>query len=297
MKKTNQELHPTFSMTDRLYFEKFAIYKRTVSAKFEHPLLKKSVCHKFHIGTLEQYQNPEEFKKRLNDFGHNIDKTDRTEELNSFKVLLKDRQNYFLFEIWDGKKTLPPYYAAMYIRDCFFDPYFEPSKVNNLNWFDYIKSCNEEISGYIYEENLHPSCMFDLFKFFHDFGFAIYEWLNKEHAEYIDEPLDSKSLDEYRRKLERLKEPAMRNYALAVLQSVFQSAYKNREMGQCQFCGRFIDYVKNKRFCSLNAEKRDCGKKARNKRHYQKNKEKIIPKAIRTNHELRAFYKEKNIKK
>jgi len=292
-----QELGPTYSLTDRLYFDEFAIYKRTISANFRHPLLKKDVCHKFHIGTLEQHKNPEEFKKRVKDFGFNIDKGDKTEELKLLKVIPKDRENYFFFEILDGDKKLPLYYAAMYGRDCFGDPYFEPPKPGDLHWTDYIKSCHEEISGYIYDQAIHPSCMYDLFQFFHDFGFYIYEWLDKENPEYIYEPLDSRWLDECRRKFGKIKEPTMRNYALAVVQSVFQKAYQDHAIMQCQYCNRYIDYVKNKRFCSLNSEKRDCGKKARNKRHYQRNKERIIPKAISVNKELRAFYKEKGIKK
>lgn len=297
MTQPNNELHPVYSLSDRLYFGQFAIYRRIISANFEHPLLKRTVCHKFHIATLEQYKSPKEFEKRLKDFSFHIDRTDRTQELKLLNVSIRDRQNYFFFEVLDGKRTLPLHYTAIYTRDCFDDIVDKSSISKTLSWIDYIKACNDEISGHIYEQTIHPSCIYDLFQFFHDFGFTIYEWLDKENQNYIDEPLDPLWLNKCHREFKKFKEPSLRNYALAVLQSVFQLAYKNKEATQCQFCGHYIDYVKNKRFCSLASEKRDCGKKARNKRHYERNKEKIIPKAICTNKELRAFYKEKGIKK
>ena len=297
MTQLNKELQPVYSISDRLYFGQFAIYRRTISANFEHPLLKRTVCHKFHIATLEQYKSPKEFEKRVKDFGFQIDKTDRAQELKLFNVPSRDRQNYFFFEIIDGKKNLPLYYAAMYTRGCFEDQVTQTSILKVLNWMDYINACNNEISGYIFEQSFHPSCIYDLFQFFHDFGFDIYEWLDKESPNYIDEPLDSHWLNKCHREFQKIKEPSLRNYTLGVLQSVFQLAYKNQEVTQCQFCGRYIDYVKNKRFCSLASEKRDCGKRARNKRHYAKHRDKILPKAIRTNKELRAFYKEKGVKK
>lgn len=284
-----------YSISDRLYFNEFAIYKRTISANFVHPILKKTVCHKFHIATLEQYKNTQEFKERVKTFGFNIDKTDRTEELKLFQVALKNRQNYFFFEVLDSKKQLTLYYATMYTRDCFDDLSTNPK---DTIWADYIKSCHDEIAGYIlYDQAIHISCLYDLFNFFHEFGFDVFEWLNKESPEYVDEPLGIRWFNEWSRNFKKIKEPAMRNYALAVLQSVFQKEYQDHKIMQCQFCNRYIDYEKNKKFCSLNLEKRDCGKKARNKRHYQRNKEKIIPKAIRINKELRTLYKAKGIKK
>lgn len=291
--------NPTYSITDRLYFGEFAIYKHTITAHFEHPLLKKNVCHKFHLGTLERHKDPAQFKKRVKDFGWMIDKTDRTEELQLFNVPLKDRQNYFFFEIYDGKKKLPLYYASMYTRDCYpdLDHKMSREEVQDIPRVKYIHDCERELSFCIYEEAMHPSCMMDLFSFFHEYGFYFFEALNVDSPEYEDEPEDPKWLDKYRRSFKKMKEPAMRNYALAVLDSVYQRANDRKEVIQCQLCDRYIDYVRNKRFCSPISEKRDCAKKARNKRFYKKNREAILPKARKSTREQRETYKKYGVKK
>jgi len=46
-------------------------------------------------------------------------------------------------------------------------------------------------------------------------------------------------------------------------------------VGRCGHCGALFRYRKGKRFCSRKSEGRDCGKAARNKRHYQRNRQQI----------------------
>ena len=48
-------------------------------------------------------------------------------------------------------------------------------------------------------------------------------------------------------------------------------------LGQCKLCGEFFRFKKNKKFCSILTDGRDCGKKARNKRYYRKYKDKLKP--------------------
>lgn len=66
---------------------------------------------------------------------------------------------------------------------------------------------------------------------------------------------------------------------------------------RCAYCGRLADYSKGKKFCSLLSEGRDCGKSARNKRYYATTGQKRLPKYRKSTKELRAFYKEKGVKK
>ena len=58
--------------------------------------------------------------------------------------------------------------------------------------------------------------------------------------------------------------------------SLTNTMLSNREIGQCQHCWEFFKFVKNKKYCNLKYEGRDCGKSARNKRSYRRRKEKII---------------------
>ena len=300
--RTDPKNHWTIS--DRLYFGNLAVHKKTITAIFVHPILKKEVSHKFHIAGFEKYSGAEEFAKHLVDFKKDkdrfsVDKTDLTKELQLFAPTANKNTIYFYFEVCDGSKRLPLHYAAIYVSDCFPDE--NPNITNNWTteptWRQYLTACEEQISYDIYEEKIHPSCRHDLFQLFHDFGFDVYEWLDKDNPEHIDELIDASLLESYRRKFLRMKEPAMRNYALAVLNSVFEQAFADKELMKCSFCERFLDYQKGKRYCSLKFEKRDCAKKARNKRYYaQTGRQRLDSYRIATK-ELRAFYKEKNIKK
>lgn len=66
---------------------------------------------------------------------------------------------------------------------------------------------------------------------------------------------------------------------------------------KCLHCGLLADYLKGKKYCSLGPDGRDCGKQARNKKYYQTRGKKRLPRYRKATRELRAFYKEKGVKK
>jgi len=66
---------------------------------------------------------------------------------------------------------------------------------------------------------------------------------------------------------------------------------------RCGYCGAFIPFIKNKKYCSLLNEGRDCGKKARNQKYYSTRGKSRLPIYRRKIRSLRKFYKEKGIKK
>ena len=66
---------------------------------------------------------------------------------------------------------------------------------------------------------------------------------------------------------------------------------------KCDYCGSYIDWVAGKRYCSLESEGRNCGKRARNKRYYDNNRKKLRKENKSAMRSLRALYKEKGVKK
>ena len=66
---------------------------------------------------------------------------------------------------------------------------------------------------------------------------------------------------------------------------------------RCGYCGSFMPFVKNKKYCSLLNEGRDCGKKARNQKYYSTRGKSRLPIYRRKTRALRKYYKEKGIKK
>ena len=289
-------------VSNKLYFGSFAVQKTILSATFKHPLLKKDVCHKFHIGELQYHATLKEFKERLKCYKNNqkwVNKTDLTKELNLFIKEPKNRATYFYFEMYAGLKRLPLYYATIYTRDCFskLQGFSQENTPEIPLWTQFIQECEKQINDAILMGTLHPSCYYNLLTFFHKFGFEIYEWLDTDNPEHIDEPFPTKWLESYQKKFKLIKDVALRNYAMAVLNSVIEQSIKNKDFIQCAYCGRLIDYRIKKRYCSPISEKRDCAKKARNKRYYEKIGSKNLDAYRIKSQELRAFRKEKNIKK
>lgn len=66
---------------------------------------------------------------------------------------------------------------------------------------------------------------------------------------------------------------------------------------RCGYCGTFIPFIKNKKYCSLLNEGRDCGKKARNQKYYSTRGKSRLPIYRKKTRALRKYYKEKGIKK
>jgi len=94
-----------------------------------------------------------------------------------------------------------------------------------------------------------------------------------------------------------VQEKPFQIFAFSFLKDLIDELLFGKIISQCSFCGNVFPYKKGKLFCSLKAEGKDCGKSARNKRFYLKNKDKILPKAREATKELRKYYREKGIDK
>jgi hypothetical protein len=66
---------------------------------------------------------------------------------------------------------------------------------------------------------------------------------------------------------------------------------KHKALGKCLYCGRTFKHKPDKKYCSLSVDGRDCGTKARNRRFYEKNKIKLLPKLRQSSREYKAFLK------
>lgn len=138
---------------------------------------------------------------------------------------------------------------------------------------------------------------------------CIYHGLNHQRWENIDSNnkkdvfnfriLDSR--DHLNTFFERYNYSTMENalelFLIKMLESFGDELIEKRLLSKCSLCGNYFKFLKGKKYCSLRNDGRDCGKKVRNKRHYKKHRKKILRKARQTTRELRAFYKEKGVKK
>jgi len=69
----------------------------------------------------------------------------------------------------------------------------------------------------------------------------------------------------------------------------------NGQVVKCQWCGDFFKYVRTKKYCSPKSEGKDCGKKARYRRWYEKHKSENRAKSRKEMRKTRALYKERGL--
>lgn len=149
--------------------------------------------------------------------------------------------------------------------------------------------------------------LFDILYFNFDYNFTDkreYHRLLSEIGELGYEWIENKSLSQkYIKKLNKfytaIKDRSLPFYDFCYkfFDDLMDELKDKRKITQCSFCGNIFPFHSTKKYCALQTEGKNCGKSARNKRFYIRHKKEILPKARKTTRELRAFYREKGIKK
>ncbi len=119
-----------------------------------------------------------------------------------------------------------------------------------------------------------------------------YEWmttktasrpfLNKVNA-YLDAPITE---DCY-----------LSDFCDSVFFSLVDDMLEARAVSECQHCGLLFPFEKGKKYCSPKTDGRNCGKTARNKKYYYKNRLKLLPSIREDVAAARKLYKSLDFKK
>ncbi len=87
------------------------------------------------------------------------------------------------------------------------------------------------------------------------------------------------------------------NFLRSIFDSVVEALEEKRIISQCQLCGDYFLYIREKKYCSLKSQRKNCAKKAAWKRYYAKHGDRIREKSKKEMRETRALYKKHGIKK
>lgn len=90
---------------------------------------------------------------------------------------------------------------------------------------------------------------------------------------------------------------ALELFLIKLYESFGKELISRRLLSKCLLCDDYFVFKKAKKFCSLRSEGKDCGKRARNKKYYSTKGRQRLPEYRKNTKELRAFYKERGIKK
>lgn len=78
------------------------------------------------------------------------------------------------------------------------------------------------------------------------------------------------------------------NFLRSIFDSVVEALLQNRIVSQCQFCGDYFKYIREKKYCSLKSEPKNCAGKAADQRYYAKHGEEIRKKNRKRMRQIRA---------
>lgn len=277
----------SYAQSKNLYKNKYCIHKTIVSENLYLPNFKKKITHKFIFASINSYASKEPYGADIKKCTIPIINVPAS-EIMRYCPKPDEQKAYFYIEAFDDNEKLPSYCGFLYLND-YFDMW-EYKQNTKENYGAFLQCYGDEFNGLIYEGKIHHSTCGDFFQFLHDFGGSLAESLDTNEA-------GPEIINEYETNLKELKEPALKYFMQDIINSFVERLTEDKVAMRCQHCDIVIDYVEGKKFCSIKAEGRDCGKSARNKRYYSTTGQKRLPKYRKATKELRAFYKEKGIKK
>lgn len=271
-------------ISDKLYFDgSWFLEKEIISTWCFHPLFKKLVNLKIHIGELY----PEKYE--IVDKEYKDGSFVETKDVISLEERLKSKQEYFQDEITDidfeeELKTYLPnpsedkrfyVYIECFRKSIKLPDYYSLTLFNNDLEFENcsINRANSYILNYFVPEGKFENIALE--KFIEDCfiaqGLAILQRLNKLYqAYYLKNELNISQIRNCQNEVNVCKENIsyIYQYSLNAVDSIINELCSNKIAMVCQRCNQVMTYAKSKKYCSLNKDGQDCGKKARNARCY-----------------------------
>ncbi len=183
--------------------------------------------------------------------------------------------------------TIENYYARIYTIPAFYCTGEDREFGVNYgvpHWFD-------KLYEFLYF-NLDYDCLEkrEYSRILKSIGDLSLEWI---HKNTIDNPY-LKKLNQLNKKIGNRTYP-LSDFCWKFLDDLVDDLMTQKQIRECQFCGDFFIYnpgVAHKKFCSLMSEGKDCGKKTRYRRWYEKHKSENRAKSRKEMRETRALYKE-----
>ena len=228
-------------------------------------------------------------------------------ERNRPEEPLTDNLNIFPIVFWN----LPIIDQIPYIwnESCIFEGRATITKIDFCVWIYRLHSVLHDLVEYPFSSDANWKKRKELLKYILKNKYSKdYEYYLKDHwSKTINNKFTSE--DAYKSRLFDTKsllntffsniksESALEKFLITIYNSFSSKLVSNKILFKCKHCGDYIDFVKGKKYCSMKAEGKDCGKKARNKKYYRQHRKEILPKARNYTRKYRKLLKIKGIKK
>lgn len=177
-----------------------------------------------------------------------------------FPPVLYEKLEFFSFKKEDAKNAVMAYYKDMIEK---IDSSSHNKHLGKKIFLNYIDSLFEIINQYDLKNDL-----------------------THENCNLLDEMLKDLTI----------KTDILSDYLKKTITGLIDELIGKKILSRCQHCKSTMKYRLYKKYCTTAYENRDCGKKARDKKYYQKYKDEIKIKAKKTAKERREFYKQHGMK-
>lgn len=273
--------------------DEYCLRKWWFTTYIYHPMLKKLLLCKFNgvrIRPLEEIGKINEINQDgtiefdyLSEFtldGETIKKLadaqvnkDISIELNKFCPNMTKQNGYFFFDVFHKNDTMPSFYGLilLYRKYCNFNR----NSINKENYIDLLNGVEENLNNMILTGTLHYSAKNQYYININELGEMIYTYINailrKENA---PSKIDISKIKKSQERISKIKDIGLKNYISIIFNDFIDFVIETKGALICQHCGNLMTYAQTKKYCSLNRDGVDCGKKARNARSYDQKRNK-----------------------
>lgn len=273
-----------YLISNKLYFNnRWFLEKEIISTWCFHPIFRELVNFKIHIGELfpenyeilcEDYADGKLITtKKIISLGERLEAkypyftiSERNFECELKKYLPNPSENsdlYIFIECFRKDIKLPDYYSLILFDN---EIEFESCSINRNNNSELysLSSLDRRFFEKAFEHLISDFCIKQ--------GIGILDKINTIfNSYYLQNKFSIQQLNDCLSELYGAKENIafMYGQTLNVIDSFLDELRLQNKALRCQHCGRVMSYAPTKKYCSLNVDGLDCGKKARNGRNYQ----------------------------
>lgn len=286
----------------------FTLVNKHYQIKIEKEMLENKIVnpeYKFVSNTLKNYKGQMKHHRRVPNKSILIEENEINITENDYlKKCINEGQEIILYSI---DFNVPDYYLNKTKKNNYYD-FIYPKIIDNCldNFIDGPPPSYQLNYLYHFISSILPDEILNNFqnlsidyreynKIINKIGNISYAWENKltDIKDFII------MLNKFSQTYEKNEDPLVK-FLYKIFSIMVDKLNTENKLRRCLYC---YDYFpidakrKSKKYCSTKFEGKDCGKNARNKRSYEKNKTTRLPKARKTTRELREWYREKGIKK
>lgn len=273
--------------------KRYRVDKNIVITKLFDPIKSEILTYRYNIGRVHPIFIVSDGNPQRHGLHYSDPILEQPENKATFKEVKKfcpdpDAQNVYFFNcvLSESGAELPLYEGILYYGDCDAISSHDGNAKNRAGFIDAVQNIFKDL---VFNENIHQSFARDNFRYLHDLGDSITEFLyrlsNPNYYDAVDFHHENGKCKYYsshdyaleflqseiqmqNKLLSELKDPALRCYMQNVILSFYKDVQDKKIVTLCPSCNKLFSYKRGKKYCSPK-----CLKSSANQRNYKRRQE------------------------